>query len=673
VVLLALLVACVAATPASAATFVVTTTADGPPPTPDGVCPAPCSLREAIQEANDANGLDRIEVPAGVYGLGNTGAGDNANATGDLDITEGVNIVGAGARTTIVDGLAQDRVIHVTAAAAFVTISGVTIRNGAHNFVDTSVGGGGVANFGVETHLIDVAVVGNVNPDNPGGGIFENGSNVVTAEQRNLRLTRVLVSGNSGRAGAGLYSLGRVTIENATFSGNNASNPIGSQGGGAIENDGSAASLLTNAVTFAGNTAPAGFGTSINVFTATQPRVANTIFADTAGSACNSALNSDGQNIERGATCGLAGPNDHSSLDPQIGPLADNGGPTDSHLPARTSPAVDTSTAFCLPLDQRGVTRPFGAACDVGAVELVYAVPAPPRPSSLVLGPLSADRRPGDANVVTATVRNDNGTAAQNATIRWSIAGPNEGDGTATTDANGQARIEWDGVRTGTDTLTAYVDVNGDSAPLAEPSGSVTVIWSLPAPRQGRTVNLEPVSGIVRIRLPGNAKGKGAHAAGGTSSLLREATQVPINTVVDVRKGRVEMSALAGSSGNIQKGQFYGGVYQTVQPRKASRPYTELRLTEQLVCRSSGSGKLAPARARSRGLWGNARGRFRTRGRHSTATVRGTVWLQKDTCTKTTTLVREGTVIVKDFARRKNVRVKAGRRYVARQRSTRRR
>jgi hypothetical protein len=183
-------------------------------------------------------------------------------------------------------------------------------------------------------------------------------------------------------------------------------------------------------------------------------------------------------------------------------------------------------------------------------------------------------------------------------------------------------------------------------------------------------MNIEPISGVVRITQLPNRRGKGVSGAGATTTRLTEAKQVSIATTrVDVRGGRVQMSTVADRrTGDIQKGEFYGGVYQTVQSSRSARPYTDLRLNERLTCRPNRRGKLAPARARTRRLWGNARGRFRTRGRNSTATVRGTIWLQKDTCTTTTTVVREGVVIVRDLVKRKNVRVKRGKRYVARAR-----
>ena len=299
--------------------------------------------------------------------------------------------------------------------------------------------------------------------------------------------------------------------------------------------------------------------------------------------------------------------------------------------------------------------------------------PPPPRqaptPASLTLDPASADRRPGDDNAVTATARNNDGSPVVNGPIRWSVAGPNETAGTATTDAQGSARITWDGVREGTDTLTAYIDVNGNSTnDASEPTGRATVTWTLPAPVQGRVYNLEPVSGVVKIRIV-RRRGKGVHGAGSSAfQTLVEAQQVGFDTIVDVRKGRVRMTTAANRAGDVQKGEFYGGVYTSTQPRSGSRPVTELKLSESLACQPNRRGKVTSSRARSRRLWGNGRGRFRTRGRNSTATVRGTVWLTKDTCNATTTTVREGVVTVRDLVKRKNVTVRAGRSYTARTR-----
>ena len=297
--------------------------------------------------------------------------------------------------------------------------------------------------------------------------------------------------------------------------------------------------------------------------------------------------------------------------------------------------------------------------------------PPPPSPVSLTLDPTGADRKPGDANAVTATARLSDGSPAANRRIRWSVAGANPGTGNATADASGTARITWDGVHEGTDTLTAFVDTNDNSAAdVGEPNATATVSWTLPVPAQGRTFNIEPVSGIVKIRVI--RRGKDAHAAGSSGfATLTEAMQVPVTTVVDVRKGRVRQTLAANRAGDVQKGEFYGGIYTTTQPRSGARPVTELKLSESLICQPNSRGKATAGRARSRRLWGSGKGRFRTRGRNSTATVRGTIWLTKDTCSTTTTVVREGIVTVRDLVKRKNVTVKAGRSYVARARTRR--
>jgi hypothetical protein len=234
------------------------------------------------------------------------------------------------------------------------------------------------------------------------------------------------------------------------------------------------------------------------------------------------------------------------------------------------------------------------------------------------------------------------------------------------------ARISWDGVHEGTDTLSAFVDGNGNlTSDTGEPTGQATVTWALPEPTQGKTANIEPVSGTVRITVKPSKSSK-VGAAGSTTQLLTEARQVPLSTVVDVRRGRVRMTTEANKAGDVQKGEFYGGVYTTTQSSTSSRPITELRMTESLICQSSSKrGKLTAARARSRHLWGNGKGRYRTRGRYSTATVRGTIWVQKDSCNTTTTSVKQGVVIVKDLVKRKNVRVKAGKHYTARKKSRR--
>ena len=108
------------------ATFTVNSTNDAVDANPgDGVCAssvAECTLRAAIMEANVHAGSDTIIVPAGAYTLALTGPDEEASATGDLDVTDGVTIQGAGAATTIIDANAG------TPPAGFVNGDDVTVN-----------------------------------------------------------------------------------------------------------------------------------------------------------------------------------------------------------------------------------------------------------------------------------------------------------------------------------------------------------------------------------------------------------------------------------------------------------------------------------------------------------------------------------------------------------------
>jgi CSLREA domain-containing protein len=176
----------------------------------------------------------------------------------------------------------------------------------------------------------------------------------------------------------------------------------------------------------------------------------------------------------------------------------------------------------------------------------------------------------------------------------------------------------------------------------------------LPPPQPGKNVNALPKGGTVLAKLPGTDK----------FVLLDEDQQIPLGTVVDVRKGRVTIVAAAGDD---QAADFYGGIFKLGQT-KGSKPITVLTLVEKLSCPKKSQATAAAKKKKKRRLWGDGRGRFRTKGRHSAATVVGTKWLVEDKCTSTTTRVVRGKVRVRDFVKKKNVLVKAGKKYVARAR-----
>ncbi|HEU4759484.1 MAG TPA: choice-of-anchor Q domain-containing protein [Dehalococcoidia bacterium] len=248
--------------PALGATFTVTKTAD----TNDGACNVDCSLREAVVAANAAGGADTITVPAGTYTLTIAGAGEDAAATGDLDITGNLTITGAA--TSIIDGGVLDRVLHVTGAFT-VNISAVTVRNGSE-----SLSGGGIYNAGSltltsTTVSSNSAAYGAAIINKSGGSLTLNSSTLSgnTASQQGggilnesngtLTLNGSTVSNNSATSsGGGIVNGGTATLDSTTVSGN-----VVSGDGGGISNT-SSGSLTLNSSTVSGNVAGA-FGGGI--------------------------------------------------------------------------------------------------------------------------------------------------------------------------------------------------------------------------------------------------------------------------------------------------------------------------------------------------------------------------------------------------------------------------
>lgn len=175
----------------------------------------------------------------------------------------------------------------------------------------------------------------------------------------------------------------------------------------------------------------------------------------------------------------------------------------------------------------------------------------------------------------------------------------------------------------------------------------------LPPPVPGETVNASRSRGTVKVKLPGSDE----------FFVLQDGQQLPMGTTFDTSKGRVNLVAAANNSGKTQKAWFYQGVFKVGQS-KGRKPLTTLSMTGRLQC-GGGAANASAARKRKRRLWGNGKGRFRTRGKHSAATVVGTKWLVEDRCNGTLTKVKRGKVRVRDFKRRKTILVRAGHQYFA--------
>ncbi|HEU0295881.1 MAG TPA: choice-of-anchor Q domain-containing protein [Anaerolineales bacterium] len=223
--------------------------------------------------------------------------------------------------------------------------------------------------------------------NNPtGGGIY----NYAT-----LLMNDSVVSGNVGTdASGGIYSYGGIlTVNNTTISGNTTSN------GGGIFLGGGGTARLSN-VTISNNTANTGGGIYNSPSSPTDVILKNTILAgNTAfsiGSDCNGNVGSAGYNlIGNTSNCNFgAATGDVVNEDPALGPLQDNGGPTFTHALLPQSAAIDGGNILgCadqdgnpFTSDQRGITRPQGIACDIGAYEYTFTAPGPATSLAIIGG-----------------------------------------------------------------------------------------------------------------------------------------------------------------------------------------------------------------------------------------------------------------------------------------------
>jgi hypothetical protein len=215
-------------------------------------------------------------------------------------------------------------------------------------------------------------------------------------------------------------------------------------------------------------------------------------------------------------------------------------------------------------------------------------------------------------------------------------------------------------------------DALGDACDLID---NRPIDGDVPTPVLGRLLVARTISGTVTIALPPGitATGRGrASQKGLTFVPLEQVTEIPVGSFLNTRRGTVGLTSAVNTAGKTQSGRFSRGLFQVLQSRRRSaRGLTELRLKGSSFsgCRSRASGRSASAaqlsRRTIRRLRSNARGRFRTRGRNSSATVRGTVWEVADRCDGTLTKVTRGRVAVRDFRRKKTVIVRAGKSYLA--------
>jgi hypothetical protein len=224
-----------------------------------------------------------------------------------------------------------------------------------------------------------------------------------------------------------------------------------------------------------------------------------------------------------------------------------------------------------------------------------------------------------------------------------------------------------------TGTATSSGTVVNNPPPVQPPVTPPVVPAAVPPPVIGTTGNVAPEGGTVLIKLPAGAKPRafGLSAAAATGFVpLTAVRSVPVGSTLDTTHGKVGLTMATSKSGGSQTGHFSQGLFIFTQAK--SNALTTVSMTGGglnacgLKLPSGGAAKVTAASTRRRSLLSNVRGRFRTRGRNSAATVRGTQFLTKDTCAGTLTTVQKGIVVVRDFTLRKNVTLKAHHKYLAR-------
>ena len=427
---------------AQAATYNVTTTNDDSPPNPAD-CPANatadgCSLREAVHAANDTPDDDTINVPAGNYLLTNTAGEQTGDNNADLDILSveqgddesagNLTIIGNSARTTTIRSQAAtddeySRIFDIEGGRSYDPDGGgpapctdypgtatdlfnLYITEGFErdeggairvDDVDTNCAFADVPEFDAKLDIFDSAITRSfAGGDNYGGGIYNEGETT---------LTRVLVAGNlGGYSGGGIWNQDTLTAVNSTI----AANATNADGGGIgtapydYETDETGATTDLTNVTIAFNEAGSddeqGRGGGLTRECTNCGTIAvqlkNTIIAhneaEKAGDNCfgPQVIHSKGNNLENDDSCLLSGSGDKSNTDAGLLPRGNNGGQTDTYALASGSAAIDAgANEGCPSEDQRGVARPQGAACDIGAYEFVPpppTQPAPPPPPTVI-------------------------------------------------------------------------------------------------------------------------------------------------------------------------------------------------------------------------------------------------------------------------------------------------
>jgi predicted outer membrane repeat protein len=337
----------------------------------------------------------------------------------NLSIPFNLTLNGAKAATTIVDGTNTANVFTVGAGISL-ALSNLTIEKGvgytggggvdnsgtltvnkSNFYTNTALSGGAILNTGTakisntnfsgnspyffghsascgaidnrSTMTITASTFFNNYANNnltSGGAICNGGTLTITRSTFSTNSSQ----GNNGGYGGAIYNYaGTLSVTNSTFSQNSATTS-----GGAIYSQGGTVQISNS--TFGTNPENMGGGGALSN-AGSSVLIQNSIVANTAnGGNCAGTITSDGYNLSSDATCNFNNTGDLNNTDPKLGPLQNNGGPTQTEALQLGSPAIDAgnpsgctdSQGHLLNTDQRGAPRPDKedtGGCDMGAYE----------------------------------------------------------------------------------------------------------------------------------------------------------------------------------------------------------------------------------------------------------------------------------------------------------------
>ena len=289
---------------------------------------------------------------------------------------------------------------------------------------------------------------------------------------------------------------------------------------------------------------------------------------------------------------------------------------------------------------------------------------------------------PGTTRTVSASVIEDNVPQVGKTVTFRVLSGPHAGtQGTGTTDANGTAVFSYIGSSTGTDAIEAsYVDSTGKTqtsnrlfvswegpAPPAPPPAPTTT-ESAPGATTSTTTTTTTTTTTAAPPLPPPPPPEdpgtfNAQTKSGTVLVngrpLTGTTLIRNGDVVDATNGTVEIVTDGG------RAEFFGGAFKITQAGADGITRLELVGGDFSICGRQAQGSKAGDGKVVRRLWGKGSGKFQTKARYSSATVRGTLWLTEDHCDGSLILTSEGSVTVFDFSLRRTLALPAGQEYFA--------